>query len=130
MYRAVTEGIEVIVAPEYAAERSRPEIGEYFWIYEVEIRNRSADTVQLHARRWKITDSAGKTQHVQGLGVVGEQPVLRPGDVFRYSSGCPLTSGHGIMVGSYEMIAEDGRRIEVEIPAFSLDTPFEKRIVN
>jgi ApaG protein len=130
MYTAVTDGIEVKVAPEYAAERSRPESGEFFWVYEVEIRNHSQDTVQLRARHWEITDGFGKTQHVRGLGVVGEQPILKPGEVYRYASGCPLTSGHGIMVGSYEMVAADGRRFEVAIPAFSLDTPFVARTVN
>lgn len=130
MYRALTEGIEVTVEPEYAPERSRPEMSEFFWVYSVEIRNLSSDTVQLRARHWEITDGWGKVEHVHGLGVVGEQPILQPGAVFRYSSGCPLKSGHGIMVGTYEMVAADGRRFEAAIPAFSLDAPFEPRTVN
>ena len=130
MYRAITEDIEVTVEPKFAPERSRPEMGEFFWVYAVEIRNLSTDTVQLRARHWEITDGGGKTEHVRGLGVVGEQPIMKPGEIYRYSSGCPLTSGHGIMVGTYEMVSADGRRFEVAIPAFSLDAPFEPRIVN
>ncbi len=130
MYRAITDGIEVLVEPEYAPDRSKPELNEFFWLYSVEIRNLSTQTIQLRARHWEITDGGGKVQHVHGLGVIGEQPVLKPGEVFRYTSGCPLTSGHGIMVGSYEMVAADGRRFKVAIPAFSLDVPFEPRIVH
>jgi ApaG protein len=130
MYRAVTEGIEVVVAPEYAAERSRPDQDEYFWIYTIEIRNLSELAVQLRARHWEITDGLGQVSHVRGLGVVGEQPVIRPGERYRYASGCPLRTGTGIMVGTYEMVAADGRRFEVAIPAFSLDAPFAPRSVN
>jgi ApaG protein len=130
MYRAITEGIEVIVEPEYSPERSRPEMGDFFWIYSVEIRNSSSETVQLRARHWEITDGSGIVQHVRGLGVVGEQPILKPGEHFRYSSGCPLKTGHGIMVGTYEMISAGGHRFEVAIPAFSLDTPNTHRSVN
>lgn len=130
MYRSVTDGIEVTVEPEFAPERSRPDLREFFWVYSVEIRNLSENTVQLRARHWEITDGGGKVQHVHGLGVVGEQPILKPGEIFRYSSGCPLQSGHGVMVGSYEMVAADGRRFEVAIPAFSLDAPTEPRVLN
>lgn len=130
MYRAVTEDIEVTVEPEFAAERSRPDQGEYFWLYSVEIRNLGEATVQLRARHWQITDANGQVQHVRGLGVVGEQPLLKPGQSFRYTSGCPLPTDNGVMVGTYEMVASDGRRFEVAIPAFSLDTPFERRTVN
>lgn len=130
MYRAVTERIEVIVVPEYAAERSRPENSDFFWVYTVEIRNHGEESVQLRARHWEITDGTGQVQHVRGIGVVGEQPVLEPGGSFRYSSGCPLKTGQGIMVGSYEMVRNDGRRFDVAIPAFSLDTPFGPRSLN
>jgi ApaG protein len=86
--------------------------------------------VQLRARHWEITDGDGQIQHVRGLGVVGEQPILKPGELYRYASGCPLKTAGGIMVGTYEMVAADGERFEVAIPAFSLDTPFERRSVN
>jgi len=126
-YRAITEDIEVIVEPEYAPERSDPERSDYFWVYTVEIRNHGHETVQLRARHWEITDAMGHVQHVRGVGVVGEQPVLKPGESFRYSSGCPLRTEQGVMVGRYDMVGSNGRRIEVAIPAFSLDTPFERR---
>lgn len=130
MYRAVTEGIEVTVEPNYAAERSSPADNQHFWVYSVEIRNLSPDTVQLRSRRWQIADGNGRIQHVNGLGVVGEQPILRPGEIYRYSSGCPLDADHGMMAGQYEMVAADGRRFDVEIPALSLDMPSRARAIN
>lgn len=130
MYRKSTRGIEVTVEPEFAPERSRHEAGQYFWTYAIEIRNLSTETVQLRARHWIITDADGQVQHVRGLGVVGEQPILRPGELYRYASGCPLTTSHGIMVGTYEMVSASGERFEVEIPAFSLDMPADKRVLN
>ena len=130
MYRAMTENIEVIVEPEYAAERSNPERSDFFWVYTVEINNHGDETVQLRSRHWQITDGMGVVQHVRGVGVIGEQPVLQPGESFRYASGCPLKTGQGVMVGTYEMVSQSGRRIDVAIPAFSLDTPFGKRSLN
>lgn len=127
MYRKTTRGIEVTATPEFAPERSNPAAGHYFWTYAIEIRNRSQDTVQLRARHWIITDGDGQIQHIRGPGVVGEQPILRPGDLYRYASGCPLTTPHGIMVGTYEMVAADGERFDVHIPAFSLDVPNGER---
>lgn len=130
MYRAVTENIEVLVEPEFSSERSNPDHGDFFWIYRVEIRNGSAETVQLRARRWEITDALGHVQHVQGMGVVGEQPVIKPGASFTYASGCPLRTEQGVMVGSYEMVLASGRRIDVAVPAFSLDSPTVRRSLN
>lgn len=130
MYRKITRGIEVTVEPAFAPERSSQADRQYFWTYAIEIRNLSSETVQLRARHWIITDADGQVQHVRGLGVVGEQPVMRPGDLFRYSSGCPLATPHGIMMGTYEMVMESGERFLVDIPAFSLDMPSERRVVN
>ena len=130
MYRAVTENIEVVVRPQFSQEQSQPEKNKYFWTYAVEITNHSADTVQLRHRHWEITDGNGQRQDVRGPGVVGEQPVLKPGDTFRYASGCPLTTPQGIMVGQYEMVRASGGRFQVAIPAFSLDSPFETRKLN
>lgn len=129
-YRSVTNGIEVSVEPEYAPDRSNPERNDYFWVYTVQIRNHGDQSIQLRARHWQITDASGSVQHVRGLGVVGEQPILKPGEAFEYSSGCPLRTAQGMMMGSYEMVWSDGRRLEVSIPAFSLDTPFTKRSLN
>ena len=81
-------------------------------------------------RHWIITDGEGRREDVKGPGVVGEQPILRPGDAFRYTSGCPLATPSGIMVGTYRMVDEDGRSFDIEIPAFSLDSPFSRKVLN
>ena len=130
MYTAVTRDIQITVMPQYLPDRSDPEEGHYLWAYTIEIANLGRGTVQLVARHWVITDAAGKVETVSGLGVVGEQPVLNPGGTFRYTSGCPLTTPSGVMAGHYRMVDEDGRSFEVEIPAFSLDSPQMKRVLN
>jgi ApaG protein len=130
MYEAVTKGIRVRVQPEYLEEESAPVDGRYVWAYTVDIINEGDETVQLKTRHWRITDAAGRTEEVRGPGVVGETPVLEPGASFRYTSGCPLTTPSGIMVGTYQMTTEDGGRIEVAIPAFSLDSPHARRSLN
>lgn len=130
MYTAITEGIEVRVEPEFLPDRSVPDGGKYFWAYHITIANRSSEIVQLQSRYWHITDGNGKVEEVRGAGVVGEQPILKPGDSFRYTSGCPLATPSGIMVGRYQMLTEAGRRFEIEIPAFSLDLPGEARSIN
>lgn len=130
MYTAVTHDIQVTVLPEFMPERSEPDQGQYFWSYTVEIANLGSRLVQLIARHWLITDAEGRVEEVQGLGVVGEQPVLQPGETFRYTSGCPLTTPSGIMAGTYRMTDGDGESFEVVIPAFSLDCPNVRRILN
>lgn len=130
MYRAVTRGIEVTVEPAYLAEQSAPDESRYVWSYTIEIRNRSRETVQLLNRYWQITDARGRIEEVRGAGVVGKQPVLEPGGAFRYTSGCPLKTPSGIMVGKYEMEGETGQRFLVDIPAFSLDLPGPRGKVN
>jgi ApaG protein len=130
MYEAVTHGIRVRVRPQYLEEESAPVEGRYVWAYTIDIINEGNDTVQLKTRHWRITDAAGRTEEVRGPGVVGQTPVLQPGESFRYTSGCPLTTPSGIMVGSYQMTTEEGRRIDVAVPAFSLDSPHARRSVN
>ncbi len=130
MYSAVSNNIRVTVEPKFLPEQSDPEEGRYFWSYTIEIANAGEVTVQLTHRHWQITDAAGRREEVRGPGVVGEQPTLRPGEAFRYTSGCPLTTPSGIMVGTYRMVDESGRAFEVQIPAFSLDSPYAKRVVN
>lgn len=130
MYRAVTEGIEVVVSPHYVPERSSPESGAWFWVYEVEIRNTGSAPVRLLARHWEITDGLGKVQHVRGEGVIGQQPLIEPGGHFQYTSGCPLSTQSGIMQGEYEMVDGEGRPFLVAIPAFSLDCPDMPRALN
>ena len=123
MYTAMSHDIEVRVEPSYLADRSEPENDRYFWAYAVEIANRKDVAVQLISRHWIITDGKGRREEVKGAGVVGEQPTLAPGAVFRYVSGCPLTTSSGIMAGSYRMVDEAGEGFDVTIPAFSLDCP-------
>jgi len=130
MYRARTRSIEVSVTPRFLQERSAPDRGQYFWAYTIEIVNRGAETVQLKTRHWRITDGLGRTQEVRGAGVVGEQPVLRPGQSFEYTSGVPLTTASGFMAGTYGMVTAAGENFDIEIPAFSLDSPTAKRTVN
>ena len=130
MYTAVTRNIQITALPEFLPGRSNPETGQFFWAYTIEIANQGELTVQLTHRRWTITDAHGVVQEVSGRGVIGEQPVLKPGETFRYTSGCPLPTPSGIMAGSYRMIAEDGQAFDAEIPAFSLDSPFVKRVLN
>ena len=130
LYRAITRDIEVRVTPRFSEERSSPDKGQYFWAYTIEIVNRGSETVQLQARHWRITDALGRTQEVRGAGVVGEQPVLKPGQSFEYTSGVPLTTASGFMAGTYAMVSAKGERFEIEIPAFSLDSPGMGRTVN
>jgi ApaG protein len=130
MYEAVTRGIRVRVTPQYLEEESAPEQDRFFWAYTIDISNEGSETVQLRSRHWRITDSVGRTEEVRGPGVVGETPVLQPGKSFRYTSGCPLETPSGIMVGSYQMTTEAGELFNVAIPAFSLDSPHAKRSLN
>lgn len=129
-YEAVTEDIHVRVEPQFVEEDSSPEDGRYFWAYTIEIRNAGHDTVQLRSRHWRITDGQGRTEEVRGPGVVGKTPVLKPGESFRYTSGCPLSTPSGIMVGTYQMTRSDGTLFNVEVPAFSLDSPHTRRSLN
>lgn len=130
MYRAVTRNIEVTVTPRFLAERSSPENGEFFWAYTIEISNLGNETVQLKTRTWHITDALGREQDVRGAGVVGEEPTLGPGESFEYTSGVPLQTPSGFMVGSYGMVTADGEHFEIEIPAFSLDSVHGRRTIN
>ena len=131
MYSEVTRSIKVTVRPFYLDQHSSPADGHYVWAYHVRIENNGGRTVQLRNRYWRITDSLGRVQEVRGAGVVGEQPTLRPGDSFEYTSGTPLPTPSGIMGGTYQMEAsETGERFEVTIPSFSLDSPHQPSRLN
>lgn len=125
MYRSETRNIRITVQPAYLAEQSSPDENYYFWSYTVNIRNEGDETVQLRTRYWRITDATGRVQEVRGVGVVGEQPVLKPGEAFEYTSGAPLPTPSGFMVGTYRMELPSGEMFEVDIPAFSLDSPHQ-----
>ena len=129
-YRAVTRQIEVEATPQFLAEKSSPENGYFFWAYTITLSNRGQETVQLKTRHWRITDAQGRLQEVRGAGVVGEEPVLRPGERFEYTSGVPLPTPSGFMAGSYGMVTAAGEAFNIEIPAFSLDIPQKARTIN
>lgn len=130
MYEKTTRQIRVTVEPTFLDDQSRPMEGHYVWAYEIQIENNGTSTVQLLNRHWRITDAKGTRQEVKGPGVVGEQPILEPGESFSYSSGTPLRTPSGIMVGTYEMVDEDGERFLIDIPAFSLDSPHDRQVFN
>ena len=130
MYRAVTRDIEVSVSPKFMSDRSAPEKGQFFWAYTVEISNNGGETVQLKTRYWHITDAMGRVQEVRGAGVVGEEPVIPPGESFEYTSGVPLPTASGFMAGSYGMVTDSGEHFDIAIPAFSLDSAHAPRTLN
>lgn len=130
MYESTTRDIRVSVTPHYLEEQSEPDQGYYVWAYSVTIANTGKETVTLKTRYWKITDAQGRVQEVRGAGVVGEQPTLEPGDSFEYTSGTPLSTPTGFMVGAYQMVTEDGEKFDADVPAFSLDSPDSPRGVH
>jgi ApaG protein len=117
MYRETTRAIQVTVEPNFVEAESSPDEGQYFWAYRIEIANLGQEVVRLRARHWQITDANGRTEEVRGAGVVGKQPVLRPGETFAYTSGCPMQNEHGEL-------------FSIAIPAFSLDLPDVPRTMN
>ena len=125
MYSQTTRAITVTVKPFFLEDQSSPAEAHYVWAYHVRIENQGPETVQLRNRHWRITDSLGRVQEVRGAGVVGEQPVLKPGDSFEYTSGTPLPTPSGIMVGSYQMETTTGERFDIAVPPFSLDSPHQ-----
>ncbi len=130
-YSSVTRDIKVSVRSFYLEDQSQPEDRQYLWAYRIRIENHGAENVRLLRRTWLITDAAGRVQHVQGEGVVGEQPQLDPGEAFEYTSGTPLETPSGFMSGAYHMIATvSGERFDVAIPPFSLDSPHQPGIVH
>jgi len=118
--QATTNGVQIEVQARFAPDHSAPHLGQWFFVYTVRIRNVGDETVQLLARHWVITDATGKVEEVRGPGVVGEQPVLQPGEAFEYTSGCPLGTPTGSMRGRYEMRSAGGARFYAEIPRFAL----------
>jgi ApaG protein len=130
VYTEITRAIRITVRPEFRDDQSSPAESHFVWAYHVRIDNQGQETVQLRTRHWRITDSFGRLTEVRGPGVIGQQPVLRPGESFEYSSGTPLGTPSGIMDGSYRMELPDGERFDVRIPPFSLDSPHDQRRIN
>ena len=130
MYSKKTKKINITVNPYFLDEQSEPEDQHFVWAYQVTIDNQSNEKVQLKNRYWKIIDSNGSEQEVRGEGVVGEQPILNPGERFEYTSGTPLSTPSGFMGGYYEMETNKGKKFDAIIPQFSLDSPFIKNNLN
>ncbi len=130
MYAATTQEISVSVEPIYLEDQSSPEDSQFMWAYHVRIDNKGAQSVQVLSRYWRITDSIGRIQEVRGAGVVGEQPVIEPGGSYEYTSGTPLPTPSGIMLGTYGVRTADGQEFDIEIPAFSLDSPHQSHQLN
>ncbi len=130
MYETITRGIRVVARPQFLDSQSKPAENKFVWAYTITIENHGPETVTLRSRYWDITDAKGLKQEVRGGGVVGEQPTLPPGHSFQYTSGCPLNTPSGVMVGSYGMVTADGEHFDAAIPAFSLDSPYDKHSVN
>jgi ApaG protein len=130
MYEKTTRRIKVHVEPQFLSGQSRPDESKFVWAYTIRLENHSHETVTLLTRHWIITDGNGHKQEVKGDGVVGETPTLKPGESFQYTSGCPLSTPSGIMVGSYGMTTKHGELFDIDIPAFSLDSPHDRHSVN
>ena len=126
-YEETTRNIRVAVEPNFLEDQSEPERGRYLWSYQVTIENKSSETVQLLSRYWRITNSRGIVREVRGDGVIGEQPVLKPGQAFEYTSGAPLETPSGFMTGSYQMRSASGENFDIGIPMFALESPYEVR---
>lgn len=121
---AVTRGVRIQVLSEYAADRSDPANSQWFFLYTIEITNEGSEVVQLVSRHWIITDAEGHVEEVRGPGVVGQQPVLSPGESFTYTSGCPLTTPFGKMEGTYQMVTGNGVNFDAKIAPFTLSEPY------
>lgn len=122
-YVAETRGVVVRVSVSFLPEQSEPDRGRWFWAYHIRIENAGAMAVQLLTRHWIITDGRGARHSVEGEGVIGEQPLIAPGESFDYVSGCPLSTPSGAMLGTYHMIGEDGAGFDIDIPRFALIAP-------
>ncbi len=127
MYSKTTNGITVTVTPYFLDDQSSPKEGHFVWAYQVIIKNSSSKTMKLNHRNWVIIDANGKIMNIQGEGVVGEFPILQPGESFEYTSGTPLKTNNGFMQGFYIMTQNNGEQIKIDIPAFSLDSPYGKK---
>ena len=127
MYSKTTYGITVTVTPYFLDDQSSPQEDHYVWAYQVNIKNSSLNTIKLNHRNWVIIDANGKIMNIQGDGVVGEFPVLQPGESFEYTSGTPLKTTNGFMQGFYLVSQNNGEQLKIDIPTFSLDSPYGKK---
>ena len=130
-YCAMTRHIRVSVRPFYLEDQSQPDERQFVWAYRVRIENQGQEDVRLLRRTWHITDASGRTQHVTGDGVLGEQPLMAPGEAYEYTSGTPLETPSGFMTGAYHMVSiASGEPFDVRIPTFSLDSPHQAGMIH
>ena len=127
MYSKTTNGVTVTVTPYFLDDQSSPQEGHFVWAYQVNITNSGDTSIKLNHRNWLIIDANGKVINVQGEGVVGEFPIIKPGETFEYTSGTPLKTNSGIMQGFYLVSHQDGKKMKIDIPTFSLDSPYNKK---
>ena len=130
MYSKTTNGVTVTVTPYFLDDQSSPQESHFVWAYQVNIKNSGQSSIRLNHRNWLIIDANGKVMNVQGEGVVGEFPTIEPGESFEYTSGTPLKTNNGIMQGFYLMSQNNGDQIKIDIPTFSLDSPYGKKKLN
>ena len=130
MYSKTTNGVTVTVTPYFLDDQSSPQESHFVWAYQVNIKNAGHSSIKLNHRNWLIIDANGKGMNVQGEGVVGEFPTIEPGQSFEYTSGTPLKTNNGIMQGFYLVSQDNGEKLKIDIPAFSLDSPYNKKNVH
>ena len=130
MYSKTTNGVTVTVTPYFLDDQSSPKESHFVWAYQVNIKNSGNSSIKLNHRNWLIIDANGKVINVQGEGVVGEFPTIEPGESFEYTSGTPLKTNNGIMQGFYLVSQDNGEKLKIDIPAFSLDSPYNKKNVH
>ena len=130
MYSKTTNGVTVTVDSYFLEDQSSPTDNHYVWAYKVNINNQGLEALQLHHRTWVIIDGNGRVLQIQGDGVVGEIPIIKPGEIFEYTSGTPLKTTSGIMQGYYSMTGKNGKNLKIDIPTFSLDSPYEKKKIH
>ena len=130
MCSKTTNGVTVTVTPYFLDDQSSPQESHFVWAYQVNIKNAGHSSIKLNHRNWLIIDANGKVMNVQGEGVVGEFPTIEPGQSFEYTSGTPLKTNNGIMQGFYLVSQDNGEKLKIDIPAFSLDSPYNKKNVH
>ena len=121
---ALTRGVRVHVESQFDPDRSEPSRSQWFFLYTIRISNEGTETVQLLTRHWTITDGTGKVEEIRGPGVVGKQPILKPGESFEYTSGCPLNTAFGVMEGTYQMVTAGGEHFDAKVAPFTLSEPY------
>lgn len=124
-YEAITDGVRIRVRPKFLHDESEPARAKFMWQYTVEVENESDRIWTIVRRHWKIVDSAGRLQAVDGEGVIGQMPTVGPGQRFSYTSGAPLATPSGMMTGTYDLVDDEGEEMVARIPAFSLDSPYD-----